>query len=83
MDTKLVGVVVGMWGPCGDPTTTVDGAARAGVIGVKSGETGCGRVCRETLRSDGRVGLFGAIAGAEVLAHLLKGESALGDIGRA
>lgn len=71
--------VVGMCGPCGDPIAKVHGVVRAGVIAVKSGR-GCGG---ETRSGGRRVGLFGTIAGAEVLAHLLKGESALGDIGRA
>jgi len=63
-----------MRGPCGDPTK-VRIMVRAGVIE----KTGGGSRYRETRR----VGLLGAIAVAEVLAHLLKGESALGDIGRA
>ena len=78
MEMKLV---VGMWGPCGEPTAIVHGMVRGGVI-ENRGETGNGRGYRET-RGGGRVGLFGAIAGAEVLAHLLKSEPALGDIGRA
>jgi hypothetical protein len=77
---KTNGVVMGLWGPCRDPTPCTDGVGRARVI--KSGVMGWGRGCLE-IRSERRVGLFGAIAGAEVFAHLLKGESALGDIGRA
>jgi hypothetical protein len=77
MDTKGDG----LWGPCVDTIAKVDGVVRAGVI-VGVGGTGSGRGDGET-GSGRRVGLFGAIAGAEVLAHLLKGESALGDIGRA
>ena len=72
--------VMGMCGPCGDPIAKVHGVVRAGVIAVESGR-GCGG--GETRSGGRRVGLFGTIAGAEVLAHLLKGESALGDIGRA
>ena len=64
-----------MWGPCGDPTIMVRVVVRGSVIE----KTGGGSRYRETRR----VGLLGAIAVAEVLAHLLKGESALGDIGRA
>jgi len=70
MERKLVG-----------PCAIVHGVVRAVVIEM-SGEAGSGSGCCVTLRSGRRVGLFGAIAGAEVLAHLLKGESALGDIGR-
>jgi hypothetical protein len=77
-------------GPCGDPTAIVNGVwvlLNRETSGVGGGmmEYGRGRRGGE-LRSgsDGRVvGLIGAIAGAEVLAHLWEGESALGNVGRA
>jgi len=67
---------MGMRGPCGDPTAIVQ---RGGVI-TEAGETsGGGRGVGEM--GSGRVWLRG-VAGAEVLAHLRKCQSALGDVGR-
>jgi hypothetical protein len=79
-----------MLGPCGEPAMRVDGeevGIRAGVIAAAAGSETSGRMGhgRESRSgSDGRiVGLIGAIGAAEILAHLLKSEPALGDVGRA
>lgn len=66
-------------GPCGDPTAIVHGVVRGG----GKGGTSSGMWDSETRSGVGLIGLIGAFGSAEVLAHLLKGESALGDVGRA
>ena len=72
----VMGVVVVMVGANGERRIVPGVLANVGTSHGNGGDGeigGAGRV----------VGLIGGIAAAEVLAHLLKGESALGDIGRA
>jgi hypothetical protein len=91
VERKRVGMlgVLGMLGPCGDCGMRVTAIVHVGGI-VGKGETGGGGMDgmggggESGSGGDGRVvGLIGAIAIAEIVAHLMEGESALGDIGRA
>jgi hypothetical protein len=80
---KLVGTV----GPRGDPAMEVGSVVRVRMGGgvIAKGESGRVRV-RGSGESGGDgqlVGLVCSIGTTEVLTHLLKGESALGDIGGA